>query len=400
MIFVLLAIAAPVWHLHIIDRHMPFQKNDLVSRWIGTRDALHGMDPYSAAVTQEIQTAYYGRPLTSADTVDGQQFFYPAYLVPLLAPLTWMSWPTAQLVFLIGLLPLLAGSFWLCLRSLDLPLGRHRTTLILLLAMASWPVMWGLRLQQLTLVVTILIFTSCFLLKRGHVVPAGILLAISTFKPQLVLPLLAWLLVWALLQRMWSFIVSFASTLAVLALWTEKIVPHWFAHWKQGLNGYGAQHVLPLQNSVGHWPGLALTVLLVAYSATLLWKLRRCSASSREFACAVALALATAVSATPGKLPFIYNQVVLLPACVILIYTKPTGQYVELTRLFAIATLIWGFTAIYVSVLGETAFGPSPIWDTIPFQNILLPVVVTIALAANASKLIFAASEPTIASSV
>ena len=105
MLVLLLAIAAPLWHLHIFDRNMPLQKNDLVPRWIGTRDALHGMDPYSPAVTREIQTAYYGRPLTPADRVDGQEFFYPAYLVPLLAPLTWLPWHVARLAFLIGLLP-------------------------------------------------------------------------------------------------------------------------------------------------------------------------------------------------------------------------------------------------------------------------------------------------------
>jgi hypothetical protein len=43
--------------------------------------------------------------------------------------------------------------------------------------------------------------------------------------------------------------------------------------------------------------------------------------------------------------------------------------------------LIWGFASIYIAILGETFFGPSDFWDGVPCRNLLLPVLVTVALA-------------------
>ena len=38
--------------------------SDLYPRWLGARELLlHHRDPYSAEITQQIQTGYYGRPL-------------------------------------------------------------------------------------------------------------------------------------------------------------------------------------------------------------------------------------------------------------------------------------------------------------------------------------------------
>ncbi|MGO9638991.1 MAG: hypothetical protein ACLPSO_13775, partial [Terracidiphilus sp.] len=38
--------------------------SDLYPRWLGARELLlHGRDPYSAEISREIQTGYYGRPL-------------------------------------------------------------------------------------------------------------------------------------------------------------------------------------------------------------------------------------------------------------------------------------------------------------------------------------------------
>jgi hypothetical protein len=369
----------------MINRIMPSTHNDLVSRWIGTRAALQGRNPYSLEVTKEIQTAYYGRPLAHGEDMEPQEFAYPAYVVPLLAPLTWVSSNTARLIFLWLMTPLLAGSVLLYLRSLNLPLTPLRTASFVVLACCSWPVMWGLRLQQLTLPVAALVFTACYLLTRERGAAAGVLLALAMIKPQLVLPMLAWLLVWTFLKRMWSFLAAFALTFAFLLLEAERIVPGWLPLWRADMHGYGPHTALPLETAFGHWAGLATTALLASYCALIVWRLRHSSAGSTEFAHAIALTLAVTLCMTLTKLPVIYNQVLLLPACLVLIHTKPAEDYPGLARRVALAFVTWGYVAVVISVIGETIFRPSALWEALPFQNLLLPVAVTIALTLNAS---------------
>lgn len=384
LILLACVIALPIWHIHVIDRDMPRSHNDLITRWIGTQEALRGKDPYSPQVMHELQRQYYGRALTPADNMDPQEFDYPAYLVLLFAPFAHASWTTACLVFLIVIPPLLAWSFWACVGSLNLSISTRQTALAVFLGLCSWPVMWSFRLQQPTLLVAIAVFFGSFLLNRNHGIPAGILFALSTIKPHLVLLLLAWLLVWAIVHRCWSVIVSFAITLSLLLIGAEALVPGWFGHWRNSVRGYGSDTLLPLQAVLGHWPGVVATVLLAAWGASLLWRLRRAPAGSTQFGLAVGLALSVAVSVNLFKLPLIYNHVFALPGCLILIYSRPQDYGAALARRVAIAMIACGYLAVGVAVLCETFFGPSDLWDSVPCRNPLLPVLVAVALAVQA----------------
>lgn len=378
------AIAAPIWQIHLINREMPASHNDLITRWIGTREALQGKDPYSPEVMHELQRWYYGRALTPADNLDPQEFDYPAYLVVLFAPFVGASWTTACLIFVIVIPPLLAWSIWAGVRALNLPLSTRQTALTVFLAVCSWPVMWGFRLQQPTLLVAIAVIFGCFLLNRNHGIPAGVLFALSTIKPHLVFLLLLWLLVWAILHRCWSVIVSFTVTFGLLLLGAEVLVPGWFGHWRNSVRGYGSDTILPLQAIFGHWAGVVATVLLAAWGASLLWKLRRAPAGSTQFGLAVALALSVAVSVNLFKLPLIYNQVFALPGCILLFYSRPEDYGAALARRIALAMITCGYLAVGIAVLGESFFGPSGLWYGIPFRNPFLPVLVAVALGVQA----------------
>jgi hypothetical protein len=60
-IAILLAVMviAPLWHIHLINRERAPEKSDaLVPIWVAARVALAGSNPYSAAATRQIQTAY------------------------------------------------------------------------------------------------------------------------------------------------------------------------------------------------------------------------------------------------------------------------------------------------------------------------------------------------------
>ncbi|HUB19756.1 MAG TPA: glycosyltransferase 87 family protein [Acidobacteriaceae bacterium] len=387
-LFVLFILAAPLWHLHVINREMPSNHSDLVDEWVGVRDAFQGKDPYSATGMRDTQIAYYGRPLTPADNVDPQGFPYPATFVVLFAPLALLSWHAARLIFLISTIPLLLIGAWLCIRSVNLPLAARRTTLIVFLYLCSWPVMWGLRLQQPTLIVAVLIFSASWLLSRERDVPAGIFMAVAAVKPQLVLPLLLWFLLWTLLRRRWGFSLAFLATTLIVLSVAERVMPGWFGHWLNELNGYRNFHgSLPLAFPFGHWIGMLATLALVGWSCTQLWRLRRCSPCSTQFSIAVALALSTSLCLTLTKLPTLYNQAVLLPGIVLLTFAKVPEYYPSLIRRLALFLCAWSFASLFLAVIGESLVSASDFWIGLSFQDILLPVLVTIALTAVLSSL-------------
>jgi Glycosyltransferase family 87 len=380
----LLLVACSLWQMHVHNRIMQPSYSDLVTRWVGTRAALAGKDPYSDELLPEMHRMYYGHyPLTATDPDPiRQKFYYPAHMVVLLAPLAYLPWPIARGIFLAITVLLLALGFWCCMRMYRRRYTRSQLAMVLVLTLCSWPVLWGLRLQQPTLLIAAFIFLACFCLNSRLGSVAGVLLAFATVKPQIVLPIVAWLFLWAIVNRRWNLFVSFAITLAVLLLCAERIVPHWIPHWRASLGGYGhvTDTALPLENLFGHWVGLTLTILIAGSICISLWRLRRYSADSVEFSVAISLALALTVLVIPTHLTIIYNQVLLFPACLFLVYVTPADRDSRIARWSALALLVLTFALTPMAVLGETMMKPSMVWDAMPFLN-NSPMTAGIALA-------------------
>ncbi len=380
-----LAVCFSFWQLHVHNRVMGPNYSDLVTRWVGTRAAIAGLDPYSQDVLPDMLRMYYGHyPLTPGDpNPERQRFDYPANLVVLLAPLAYLSWPAAREIFLVATCALLLLGFRGCIEMYPRRWTRWQIAMVLALAVCSWPVLWGLRLQQPTLLVAGFMFLACICLSRGRELAAGILLALATVKPQVVLILLAWILCWAVLHRVWRLLASFAITLAIMLVLTEAVVPHWISRWRASLAGYGsATDTAPaLENLFGHWAGLAFTVLIAGFLCLNLWRLRWVSPDSPGFAVAVSMALALTVLAIPTHLTMIYNQVLLFPACLFVIQAKPKDPDSRIVRWVVLALLWVTFALPLASVIGETVSHPSVFWDALPyFGN--SPLIGAVAMAA------------------
>jgi hypothetical protein len=236
-------------------------------------------------------------------------------------------------------------------------------------------------MQQLTLLVVPLVLFAWLLLARGHHGLAGCLLALTIIKPQLILPLFLWLLLWALQRRCWTLIATFAATTGLLLAATERVVPGWFSRWRFSLRGYSAtEHAaLPLEHLFGHWLGLLLTLFLATGAAAALWLLRRVEANSLPFAYAVSLALAIAPCIFPMQPLMIYNNALLFPA-VLLLFRKPADALTARVRQLAILQLALDFAFIPLASLGETLSRPSNLWLSLPFLDFLLPSLLALML--------------------
>ncbi len=208
--------------------------SDLYPRWLGTRELLlDHRNPYSREVTLEIQEGYYGRrldPQRPNDPKDQEGFAYPVYVVFLLAPLIKVPFAIVLKIFywFLGILTGVSVCLWL--RVLRWRTPRMGFIICMLLTLGSFPAVQGIKLQQLSLLVTALLAAAAASAASGLLFLGGVLLAVATIKPQLTWPLAAWLLLWAVSD--WrarrKFVFGFGLAMSVLLAGAEIILPGWW----------------------------------------------------------------------------------------------------------------------------------------------------------------------------
>ncbi len=364
--------------------------SDLYPRWLGARELLlHHRDPYSPELTREIQSAYYGRPLDARraeDPKDQQRFAYPVYVVFLMAPTIGLPFPAAQTCFrcLFVLLTLVSVPLWS--RVVRWRPSIAVTSILLILTFGSFAVVQGIKLQQLSLVVNGIMATSAAALVAGNFALAGFLLAIATFKPQLALPMAAWLALWAVSdwRQRRSFVWSFGVTMAILFSASEYVLPGWIGRFREAVSAYreytqGASSLLEVLTTPAI--GKIMVAATVVIVAAVGWQVRRAAHDSVAFSAMLALVLATTVVIVPSFAP--YNQVLLLPA-VFLIATSWRDLWSRnwLTRVAcAVGALVvfWPWLASCGLLLASLILPAESVqraWSAPLRNSLLLPVVV------------------------
>jgi hypothetical protein len=319
--------------------------SDLYPRWLGARELLlNGRDPYSAEVTRDIQTGYYGRPLEAgraSDPADQQGFAYPVFVVFLLAPTITLSFPLVQSGFYWLLFLVTAASVFLWFSFLRWRPSRELFLTVLLLTAGSFPLAQGIKLQQLTLLVGGLIALSAALLSRGHLASAGMLTAFAAIKPQLAVPMAGWLALWSFgdWKHRRRYVLGFGLTLGALLLASEWVLPGWMARFRDAVAAYraytgGAGSLLDtLMNPA--W-GRLTALLIVGIVFMMCWRTRRASSFESRFIMMTSLVLTATVVIVPMIAP--YNQLLLLPAVLILV-----RQWPELLKEgLPVRALAWG----------------------------------------------------------
>jgi len=363
--------------------------SDLYPRWLGARELLlRGRDPYSPAVTREIQQGYYGRALDPGrpgDPKDQQGFAYPVYVAFCLAPTIHLPFEIVRKGFFWVLLGLTLATIPLWLRLLRWSLPWWAQASLALFTLGSLPVMQGLKLQQMTLFVFALLTIAMVLLTSDCPIAAGIVLALATIKPQLVWLLLFWLMIWTLAdwRRRYRWAASFLFTMAILCTASEWYLAHWIPRFWQAVREYRnyTDSVSILDKLLPAPWGWFPRVLAAVATVHVGWKNRRFAEDTPGFAVTVSLALAVTVVIIPSYA--LYNQVMLLPALLMLLRDRqPIWNRNRLSRLFLSLTavlLLWPWLAS-VGLAGLSFVLPPDIVETawvVPFWTaLLLPLVV------------------------
>ncbi len=344
MIYYYQGVLIPLRHKQFqISDNPPGNWSDLYPRWLGARELLwHGRNPYSSELTQEIQRGFYGRPIDRSnhgDPKDPQAFAYPVYIAFLLAPFLPFSFDSVRVAFTGLMLLLTVASVPLWMRALRLQLRLWIVLLALVVTMSSYAVVDGLHLEQITLLVAALIAGSVAALVSGWMATAGILLALSTVKPQLSIAVVVFLLLWT--WREWRarkrFAFGFGATMAALLIGSELLLPGWFRFWREAAQAYiGYQKPSLLGSLLGQpWSNVAGAVAVWA-CAMLFWRLGREPAGSDRFNFALIAGLVLTALCLPNAGSAHYNQVMLIPACLWLFTSGWT-----LARKSRLALLLW-----------------------------------------------------------
>lgn len=198
--------------------------NDFYPRWAGARALfLEGRDPYDPAVTEEISAVL--------DPNDRQtnsfNFAYPLHVLFVMGPLAYLSYDWAYAVWMVTVQWAAFLTVAVLVRHHDWHPGPLAAAGLLFASVTFYPVSRSVILGQFTVHVTLFIALSLLALKLERDRWAGAFLAATSMKPQMVLFLAPWLLLWAFRQRRWRFFQGFLAAGVALLLGSMALFPRW-----------------------------------------------------------------------------------------------------------------------------------------------------------------------------
>ncbi|HTT22527.1 MAG TPA: glycosyltransferase family 87 protein [Candidatus Sulfotelmatobacter sp.] len=303
---------------------------DLYPRWVGTQELLlHGENPYSTEVSHKIQIAFYGRSIEQSydkpqfEIIDEQRFAYPVYVVFLLAPTVHADFEALQRWTPIVLGALTVVSIWLWLSVLHWRPPLWLPFVLMLVVLSTPQIAQGMRLRQFGLLAAFLLAFATWFVMHKRLFLAGVLLAVATIKPQMVVLCLVWFFIWSLgdWRKRWPLAAGFGVTLGMLVGAGEILVPGWIGYFLEGMAAY--RRYFPLGNMsvvrliLGNWIGGIVSVLAVGILLVYAWNRREVPVEAPEFTRVLSFFFITASLVLPLLTP--YNQVLLLLPLLMLI---------------------------------------------------------------------------------
>jgi hypothetical protein len=294
---------------------------DFYQLWYGARALLlEHRDPYDPQVTLEMQQALYGRPALPSE---GQPaFYYPMPVLLLVAPFALIPYPLAAAAWLCLLLFALTAAVGVALWGLKWRASQHGRAALVLCALALFPVLWSVLLGQVAALLLLPLNAGLAALLHKRDKLAGVCLALSALKPQMVYLLLPVLGVWALFNRRWHLLGTFVATLIALSGVSWLLLPAWPARFLASVTHYAtiSPFAAPLQILFEGWLGLSIRWLWIGVGIVLLGGCLAIWLRAREESARVAWAASATLIVSALVIPRIgmINQLNLLwPALVV-----------------------------------------------------------------------------------
>jgi glycosyl transferase family 87 len=355
--------------------------DDFYPIWITSRAAhVDHADIYSAAMTRQIQTGLFGRPLDARNRFDPptdyRQFAYPAFTDLLLWPAAWLDFPRLRLLLAV-LLPLItAASLWIWLQAIDWKFSPLWFAVLVILTLSTYQLLEAFFAEQPGLLVGFFLASAALALRQNRLTLAGVLSSLTLIKPQMTLLAVAYLLLWSFSDkrraRYWQGFLVVTVALLLGSLW---IWPHWIGQWVAILLGYHRYAMPPLLSillgdNLQKYAAPAIAVVLLGLCAVLAWRNRSATADSVRFWLTLSLLLAvTSVALLPGQA--IYDHVVLIPGILLVVrYRSKLRKAGRVSRGLLLAgalVLIWPWISAFALLVLRPWLSPALFYSTTVF---------------------------------
>ncbi|HMR67733.1 MAG TPA: glycosyltransferase family 87 protein, partial [Anaerolineae bacterium] len=226
-LLVILLIAVESFALYTVFTSQFPSGNDFFVRWLGGREyLLHGTNPYDRTVAEQAQISMFGRLAQPGDK-DEAYFAYPLYTLFFFWPLSLLPYAWAQAVWMAILQFMLLG-----LTILSIRLARWSPPNWLFWFTVFWGIFFyngarAILLGQFSIMVGLALLLALWAIEKRRDTLAGLCLAITTIKPQMVFLILAFLLLWAVVRGRWHIVLGFGLSMLGLVFGSILLIPSW-----------------------------------------------------------------------------------------------------------------------------------------------------------------------------
>ncbi len=227
---------------------------DFYAPWAGARALLlEGRDPYGTEVTSEIQIAKGIDPALRDEGKGG--FAYPLHVIFSFWPLVHLPYSWAQAIWMVLLQWVTVATVVVLLRLVHWTPRPLALAGLFLGALSLYPVARSTMLGQFTLHVTFFLAVTLLALRNHQNIIAGAALALTSIKPQMVILVVPWILLWAISRHRWRLVWGLLGSGATLRLGSLALFPRWPISFVESVTRYSAV-------AGGRWPIMVLNGLV------------------------------------------------------------------------------------------------------------------------------------------
>ncbi len=231
LIFLILLILAGLFGLTWANYRFAEQNpggNDFLVRWIGAHEWLFaGTSPYDASISLTAQETVYGHPANPDKGEDLNHFAYPFTSMIFFGPFGLFDYILARALWTTTIELSLAALVVVSMRLVNWRLPAWRTALLILFALIWYHGARTIILGQIAAIEALLIAAALLLIVKEQDTLAGLMLALATAKPQMLVLILPFIIIWAYSRRRFRVIWGFLGSFAILFIISLLFIPNW-----------------------------------------------------------------------------------------------------------------------------------------------------------------------------
>jgi hypothetical protein len=244
--------------------------NDFLARWMGAKYwVMEGVSPYDERVSLSSQNMIYGHPADISQGEDKNHFVYPLYSMLFFAPFGPIQYPLARALWTTLVEVCLFLLVIVSLRLVEWKVPPYKTAALIIFSLLWYHGLRTIILGQFAAINALIVTLALLLILRKQDFMAGLLLALSTAKPQMVYLLIPFVFLWAISVRRRDIIGGLLVGMALLIVGSIALMPSWPLQWLRQLMDYPSytmQTGSPLSMIADSMPGISRQLSLFLHA--------------------------------------------------------------------------------------------------------------------------------------